>query len=105
MSKRQSERYVFAVPGKGAVKAVRRGCGDAVKHMPPVLVSFLYHTYNGGGWPIYHSGNAWDMVTSEQHIRIDVQTPHRARLRAWGKRVNRGLNRPAVDRIIECEEA
>lgn len=89
---------------EAAVKAVRRGCGDAVSVMPPVLISFLFNVYNGGGYPLYHSGDTWEMVTKLQHIRIDVQGPHRARLRVWGKHVDRDRNEPAVDRIIECQK-
>lgn len=88
---------------EAAEKAVRRGCGDAVSVMPPVLISFLFNTYNGGGWPLYHSGDVWEMVTPNQHIRIDVQGPHKARLRAWGLHVDRAKNPPAIDRIIECQ--
>ena len=99
----KAEPYVYPYVSEVAVKCVRRRCGDAVAHMPPVLIAFLYHTYNGGGYPIYHSGPAWDMSTSQQHIKIDVLDPTRARLRAWAKKANREINAPAVDRIIMCE--
>ena len=96
------ERHIMSGATEAAVNAVRRGCGDAVNVMPPVLISFLYNTYNGGGWPMYHSGDVWEIVTANQHIRIDVLGPHKARLKVWGARVDRSENPPAVDRIIEC---
>lgn len=97
-------RHIMSAATEAAVKAVRRRCGSAVSVMPPVLISFLFNCYNGGGWPIYHSGDTWEMVTGLQHIRIDVQGPHRARLKTWGKRVDRSQDPPAVDRIIECQK-
>lgn len=98
------DRHIMSAATEVAVKAVRHGCGDTVKVMPPVLISFLYNTYNGGGWPLYHSGDVWEMVTKLQHIRIDVQGPHKARLRAWALNVDRAQDPPVVDRIVECQK-
>lgn len=51
------DRHIMSGATEAAVMAVRSGCGDAVNDMPPVLISFIFNTYNGGGYPLYHSGN------------------------------------------------
>lgn len=98
------DRHIMSGATEAAVMAVRSGCGDAVNDMPPVLISFIFNTYNGGGYPLYHSGNVWEMVTKLQHIRIDILGPYKARLRVWGKDVDRSTGPTAVDRVVECQK-
>lgn len=80
----------------------RKRNGALAKAMPPVVMSYLYHVFSGGGWPVRREGGSWWIETPLQRIELQVIDPHSARLRAWSKKANPGLDAPAIDRMIAC---
>lgn len=96
--------HIFSAQTEASTKAVRGIAGALVDAMPPIVTQFLYNTFNGGYIATQQSENRWVVRTYLQHIEMVIEAPRRARLLVWGRRLDRKVYMPAINRVIQCQK-
>jgi len=94
--------YYFAEPSTYTVAVVERHYGAMAREMPPIVVAFLCHVFNGGGWPLRHEGARWRMDTPLQRVELHIIDTHRAQLQVWARHSGPEFERPPIDRTVYC---
>lgn len=93
--------YIYTALTAYERRLVERRNRERIMEMPEPLIKFMAQSFGGSGYAARKGANGrWYIETMLQRIEYIPLSVYTGRIRAWARKADPTINKPAIDREI-----